>query len=198
MHYLIIRDWLAAADCDKIVQDYAINQKAGGMTQSTGYDPLTGESKYYNEHRTSQQVWLPKNDPYLSGIERRIAEATGLPVENGEGFQLAYYPAGCFFRGHHDYFDPAYGGSAIALAQGGQRLMTFMIYLNTLPEGCGGETSFVNADVKVRPEKGKALVFWNVAPDWSLDKSTLHEGLPPAAGYEKYILNKWIRQDVHR
>ena len=76
-------------------------------------------------------------------------------------------------------------------------MITFMVYLNEVPEGKGGETSFTNAGIKVRPEKGKALVFWNVMPNWEVDTSTYHEGLPPAEGYEKYILNKWIRKGYH-
>ena len=51
-----------------------------------------------------------------------------------------------------------------------------------------GRPSFVNAGVKMRPEEGKALVFWNVAPDWSCDTSTYHEGLPPKQPYEKWIV----------
>ena len=78
-----------------------------------------------------------------------------MPVENGEAFQLAYYPPGTYYQPHYDYFPVEQPGSKVALDRGGQRLLTFMVYLNEVPEGKGGETSFVNADVKVRPELGR-------------------------------------------
>ena len=193
MHYLIIERFLAEEDCDRII---ALG-KSRKLERSPGFDLADGVNRE-SDYRTSFQLWLHRTQyPFLVDIERRIAVATGMPVENGEAFQLAYYPPGTYYRPHWDYFPAEYPGSKVALDRGGQRLLTFMTYLNSVPEGKGGETSFVNAGVKVRPEKGKALVFWNVMPDWQVDKSTYHEGLPPAEGYEKWILNKWIRAGYH-
>ena len=193
MHYLIIERFLSEEDCDSIIA----LAKSRQLERSKGFDLADGVQRE-SDYRTSFQLWLYRHEAGLvADIERRIAVATGLPVENGEAFQVAYYPAGTYYKPHWDYFPPEYEGSKVALDRGGQRLITFMTYLNSVPEGKGGETSFVNAGVKVRPEKGKALVFWNVAPNWEVDPSTYHEGLPPIAPYDKWILNRWIRKDQH-
>ena len=70
----------------------------------------------------------------------------------------------------------------MVLQRGGQRIITVIMYLNTLGEDDGGTTYFPRCNVNVRPEKGKALVFWNVMPDDRLDESTFHEGLPVKNG----------------
>jgi prolyl 4-hydroxylase len=192
MHYLIIEHFLSEQDCDRII---ALG-KNRQLQRSPGFDLADGVNRE-SDYRTSFQTWLYRDNPLLADIERRIATATGMPVENGEAFQLAYYPPGTYYRAHYDYFPVEQPGSHVALNRGGQRVLTFAIYLNTIPPDGGGETSFVNADVKIRPEKGKALVFWNVTPNWECDSSTYHEGLPPREPYDKWLLNKWIRKGTH-
>jgi hypothetical protein len=41
---------------------------------------------------------------------------------------------------------------------GGQRLATLIVYLNTVSQG--GATAFKDLNMKVSPEKGKALLFF--------------------------------------
>ena len=55
-----------------------------------------------------------------------------------------------------------------------------------------GETDFPLARTKYRGRKGDALFFWNVLPDGSVDRQTLHAGLPPTSG-EKWLLSQWVR-----
>jgi prolyl 4-hydroxylase len=194
MHYLIIEHFLSEQDCDKII---ALG-KSRQLERSPGFDLADGVNRE-SDYRTSFQTWLYRHDGdgLLADIERRIAVATGMPIENGEAFQLAYYPPGSYYKAHYDYFPEDQPGSHIALNRGGQRVLTFAIYLNTIPPAGGGETEFVNTGIKISPEKGKALVFWNVMPNWECDSSTYHQGLPPIAPYEKYLLNRWIRKNRH-
>lgn len=44
------------------------------------------------------------SSPLLRDVERRIAEFTHLPVENGESFYLLRYDVGQKYSPHHDYF----------------------------------------------------------------------------------------------
>lgn len=53
-----------------------------------------------------------------------------------------------------------YEKNPLAMKLGGERLMTFMVYLSSIPEGGGGNTVFPLLGLSVPPAKGTAL-FWN-------------------------------------
>ena len=79
------------------------------------------------------------------------------------------------------------------LANGGQRVATVVMYLNT-PE-CGGATTFPDAHFEAAAIKGNAVFF-------SYDRAhpasrSLHGGAPVVAG-EKWIATKWLRERPYR
>jgi prolyl 4-hydroxylase len=76
------------------------------------------------------------------------------------------------------------------------RFATILLYLND--DMKGGETSFprwlnadTNAPLKVKPEKGKAILFYNLLPDGNYDERSQHAALPVTQG-DKYLANLWI------
>jgi len=71
----------------------------------------------------------------------------------------------------------------------GHRYMTFIIYLNDGYEG--GETDFPNKNIKIKPEKGKGVLFYNTDINGNKLNDSLHAGLPVTKGI-KWIANKWI------
>lgn len=83
------------------------------------------------------------------------------------------------------------------------RFATILFYLNDDMEG--GETSFprwLNAEtknkgsaLKVKPERGKAILFYNMLPDGNYDERSQHAALPVTKG-EKYLTNLWIWDPV--
>ncbi|HEX6741775.1 MAG TPA: 2OG-Fe(II) oxygenase, partial [Sphingomicrobium sp.] len=123
-------------------------------------------------------------------IRERISAATNLPVPLFEPTQLLHYAVGQRFKPHHDFLDPANSAYHDSLGRFGQRIATFLIYLNGGYEG--GETSFPRIGLSFRAEQGDALFFANVTRDGSPDLQTLHAGLPPTSG-EKWVLSQWIR-----
>lgn len=123
-------------------------------------------------------------------IRQRIAAATKLPVPLFEPSQILHYAVGQRFKPHHDFLDPANAAYDGTLRDFGQRIATFLIYLNDGYEG--GETSFPSIGLKFRAGLGDALFFANVTQDGTPDRSTLHAGLPPISG-EKWIFSQWIR-----
>ena len=128
-------------------------------------------------------------DVVLEIIRARISAATKLPVPLFEWTQVLRYEVGQEFKPHHDFLDPsnlAYGDQA----RFGQRIATFLIYLNDDFEG--GETDFPKAEVRYRGRAGDAIFFANVDRAGKPDPLTLHAGLPPTSG-EKWILSQWIR-----
>lgn len=76
------------------------------------------------------------------------------------------------------------------------RFATILFYLNEGMEG--GETSFprwlngeTNEVLKVKPEVGKAILFYNQLPDGNYDERSEHAALPVTKG-EKWLTNLWV------
>ncbi|MBV8685749.1 MAG: 2OG-Fe(II) oxygenase [Alphaproteobacteria bacterium] len=139
------------------------------------------------------ELRLEEMDVVIEVLRARIAAATGLPEAIFEVPQVMHYSVGQQFTPHHDFFDPALPGHRADLARRGQRIGTFLIYLNDDFEG--GETDFPKAGLSYRGGIGDALFFANVLPDGRPDPLTLHWGKPPTRG-EKWIFSQWIRDRV--
>ena len=63
-----------------------------------------------------------------------------------------------------------------------KRILAYSIYLNTVDEG--GETEFLHQSQRVKPIKGRIVI-------WPAGFPYVHRGNPPLSG-EKYIVTSWI------
>ena len=63
-----------------------------------------------------------------------------------------------------------------------KRILVYSIYLNTVEEG--GETEFLYQSQRVKPVKGRIVI-------WPAGFPYVHRGNPPLSG-EKYIITSWI------
>lgn len=182
----LMEDFLTVEECDHLIA-----RARPHLQPSTIVAPDTWELQL-DEGRTSLGTFFPKNsdDPIMRGIEKRIAEWTLLPEENGEPLQVLQYTQGGEYKPHYDYFNIANEGEAYYVNLGGQRMATVIMYLNEPNEG--GETDFPYVGFAVKPAKGNALLFFNCTPDGEVDPLTLHAGVPVLRG-EKWIATKWIR-----
>ncbi|KAG6555615.1 hypothetical protein Mapa_002850 [Marchantia paleacea] len=189
---------LTDAECDHL-----INLAKPNMQKSTVVDSATGRSKD-SRVRTSSGTFLNRGqDPIISGIEKKIAEFTFIPVEHGEGLQVLHYEVGQKYEPHYDYFHDSFNTK-----NGGQRIATVLMYLSDVESG--GETVFPASKVNgslvphwdelsdcaktglsVRPRKGMALLFWSMSPDVKLDSKSLHGGCPVIEG-NKWSATKWL------
>jgi hypothetical protein len=155
------------------------------------WDEATGGAKLDPDRTSSAlELRLTEMDVVTAIVRARIAAATGLPEPIFEVPQVMHYAPGQEFRPHHDFLDPALPGHRGDLARRGQRIGTFLLYLNE--DYAGGETAFPAAGLSHRGRTGDALFFANVTPDGRPDPLTLHAGLPPASG-EKWVFSQWIR-----
>jgi len=118
--------------------------------------------------------------PFVHALNRRLAAATGTDVAQGETLQILRYGPGQQYRPHLD----AIAGLA------NQRRLTALVYLNDDYEG--GETLFLDADIRVKGRQGDALIFANALPDGRPDPASRHAGAPVRAG-TKMIASRWIR-----
>lgn len=153
----------------------------------------------YSSNRTSSTAYLFKDgmpDQYSRNIEKIIERICYLV--NCERSQLEVmavrYKYKQKFGSHVDYFNDDEIGK---LDNGGQRIGTFFVYLNTLHEGEGGTTEFIQQGIHSKPRKGDCVFFWDKNRiTGKMDPRTEHAGNPvEKEGVIKYGLNIWIRSD---
>jgi prolyl 4-hydroxylase len=186
--------------CDHFLSDkecdHLIEIARDSLQRATVLDPRSANN-LVDSRRTSLGTWIPRTsqDKVVNKVWKRIAEVTHIPKENGEDLQILYYRVGAEYQPHYDYFDPATPGGLVHYNRGGQRVATFMVYLSPTEEG--GETIFPRAGVKIAPEKGKAVLFYNVTPEGKEDPMSFHGGAPVVRG-EKWLMTRWLREREFR
>ena len=93
---------------------------------------------------------------------------------------------------HFDAFDLGNEDGRRVASNGGQRVVTVLVYLNV---DIGGATAFPALNLQVQPRRGMALVFFPATVDGLLDRMALHAALP--ALEMKYVSQVWIRQSTY-
>ena len=175
---------LSAQECDEIME----LAKKNGLTQSyiVSNDKLNA---YDVSFRKSEQTWLERGlHPVLEKFSKISEDLTGLPRENQEMIQVVRYEKGGKFDAH---FDPCVNGEKLCTEMNrgaGQRKTTLLLYLNDVLNG--GETEFVNLGVKVKPEKGKGILFWSTDENENVLEESKHRGNELVDG-EKWIATIW-------
>ena len=151
-------------------------------------DPYSGR-EIPNPVRTSRGVGFPFVDenPAIHALNRRIASASVTDVRAGEPIQVLSYAPGQQYREHSDALPN--------VAQGQQRVLTFLVYLDDDYEG--GETAFPALGISFRGQIGDGLMFRNAARDGTPDQRAIHAGLPVTQGV-KHIASRWIRAEQLR
>ncbi len=172
--------------------DYFVDMGRPFLKRSTVVDS-NSSGELIDKRRSSLGMFISSEstDFLVKKVHRRIAKVTRIPEENGESMQILYYGIGAEYQPHYDYFDPATLGGLGHYNRGGQRVATFIVYLNTPKKG--GETIFPKTGLKIVPEKGKALLFYNVNSKGIVDPMSFHGGAPVLEG-EKWIITRWLRE----
>lgn len=146
-----------------------------------------------NARRTSQSALLSApahfQHPAVRAVRFWVASALSVPMQHVEALQMVRYNRGEEYGLHVDW----------GLAQdasmwlGGQRTATALLYLNSLPEGCGGETAFERLGLQVAPSAGAALLWPNVDAHGAPQPLVEHRAMPVLCDATKYALNVWVR-----
>lgn len=147
--------------------------------------------------RKSQTAWLDKDDPIIKNIVKRVCDMTGHPFQNAESMQVVKYGENGFYNPHHDSCcDQAEACMKFERKDGGQRIITMLIYLTDDFEG--GTTKFPNLDKEFKPPKNGAILFHPLEKNGKrCHPYALHGGMPVTKG-EKYVCNVWIRERPFR
>ena len=118
----------------------------------------------------------------------RISLATGLNIEQMEPPQIFHYALGQEIKAHYDsLYDKEHPYGREGTYQG-DRLATFLMYLND--DYAGGDLDFVKVGFTYKGKTGDGIFFASMR-EGKPDPQSLHRARPVAKG-EKYILSQWI------
>jgi len=142
--------------------------------------------------RKSETTWLYKSDPTVYNIMNRICNMNGYSVKNTEALQVVRYKPVGYYNEHHDACCEKDDKCNTFVENGGQRVLTVLIYLND--DFTGGSTKFPTLKLDIKPPKYGAVIFRPLEEDSNrCHPYALHKGTPVTSG-EKYICNIWIRE----
>lgn len=168
-----------------------IRQSARRLQPALVYDPVNRRNIRYKTRTNSiAQFNLVENDVVHFLLQERMSAACGVPMIQMEATAILNYQPGEEISNHYDFVDPDLPNYAQEIADNGQRIITFLIYLNDGYEG--GETAFPELGFEHKGAAGEGLYFVNALPDGSPDLRMLHAGKPPTTG-EKWIVSQFIR-----
>jgi prolyl 4-hydroxylase len=124
----------------------------------------------------------------LKGIEKRLQKLFGVDPACLETWQAADYRRNGKFEYHLDagYWDED---------DAGDRILTFLLYLNTPAKG--GGTHFRVLDKYVSAKAGRLLVWENLLANGDCNRRMIHSGTPVLKGRKTTLVN-WQRQNAYR
>jgi prolyl 4-hydroxylase len=184
----IIEDIITPEECK-----YIIDQATPRFTRSAVVGVDGADSS-----RTSETAWVSKTDPVAQKVLARAMELTGKSMENCEDLQVVRYEPGTFYRAHHDSCCDGSEGCLNFEKDGGQRIGTLLVYLNS--DFTDGETHFPDYDggLKMKANPGSAIFFRPLGADEpKCHPNALHAGIAPTSGV-KYVCNVWVRENKFR
>jgi hypothetical protein len=190
-HVYAIDDFLSGTEFENL--GHLIDQQFGKFRAS--YTDCSVDEQVRNASRTSSFISLRKGgDSKVRAVENRAAEIVGLPPENTEPLQIVGYRHNDFFDVHHDMGTYNKDTGAVE-AVSPRRLVTFFVYLNSLPRG-QGHTVFPKLNggrFSIKPKRLRALLWCNVLEDGNPDPRLIHRGDPiREEGFMKFAINIWI------
>jgi prolyl 4-hydroxylase len=123
-------------------------------------------------------------------VQLRMQAACGLPLCNMEATAVLHYAVGEQSTNHFDFVSPEIPNYAQEIEKNGQRVLTFLVYLND--DYDGGETDFPELGLAHKGRRGEGLFFVNALDNNEPDLRTVHAGRPPTKG-EKWVVSQFIR-----
>src|SRR5690606_6421333 len=170
---------------------YFIRLATSKLKPALVYD-ASGKRNYRSKTRTNSiaEFNLVENEFIHFLMQERMSRACGIPMQHMEGTAVLNYQPGQEISNHFDFVDPALPNYAQEIAENGQRVITFLVYLND--DYAGGETQFPLLELSNKGKAGEGLYFSNALLDGTADKRALHAGAPPVSG-EKWIVSQFIR-----
>ena len=184
-HIGIYDGYIPEVECDKSITYY---EKQNNLNKA--YDRLQSESSSITNKSDKAvsltdnvETWFEEFKPLLVNFDmalKHYQDATGILHAYGID-QFKYttlkiqktLPTQGYHMWHLEHN---------SLGDSSRRALVFSIYLNNVGEG--GETEFLHQSVRVKPVKGRCVI-------WPAAFPYVHRGNPPLQG-EKYIMTSWL------
>jgi hypothetical protein len=177
--------------------EFFIALAVGRLEPARVYDPVARQD-IVAAHRNNTIANFDLRTVQLAHVllQARMAAACGVPEQQMEAPSVLHYFPGEQIADHFDFVDPlSTSDYAAEIARNGQRLITFLIYLND--DYDGGETAFPKLGFSHRGTLGGGIYFVNALADLQPDLRMLHAGCPTTRG-EKWIITQFVRSRAMR
>lgn len=180
-----IDNFLTDDECNEIInlsEEYKFRR---------GYVLDSDSENSLSELRTNSLIWIDHNKTKnVKRVIDKIASLVSLPSDNAEDMQLIRYNKSEHYSHHYDAFERT------SKLSDNQRLITALVYLSDVKKG--GETDFSKIGLRIKPKKGKLIIFYNCLKDGKTpNPNSLHAGLPVVEG-TKYAFNLWFHEKCYR
>jgi hypothetical protein len=171
---------------------FFISLAPGRLQPAKVYDPVRREDTVDVHRNNTQAVFgLPIAEFAHVLLQARMAAACGVSERHMEAPAVLHYSPGEEIVNHFDFVDPKttpdYSGE---ITRNGQRLITFLLYLND--DYDGGETDFPHLKITWKGRTGEGIYFVNALADLSPDLRMMHAGRPTTRG-EKWLITQFVR-----
>ena len=169
---------------------WLIERAHGRLSRALVYEAISREVMVRPTRTNTAAVFnLADTDLVFVLTQLRMSACLGVPLRNFEAATVLHYDVGEEITDHYDFIDPNIPNYAQEIAQQGERVVTFLLYLND--DYGAGETAFPRLGLEHKGRRGEGLFFVN-AVDGHADTRTLHAGRTPSGG-EKWIVSQFVR-----
>ena len=167
---VVVDDFVTPGECKHIINQARSKMKRGRVTLD--------EEVAYSEGRTGSTAWIGHDaTPVIRGLVGRVSELVNIPSHHAESLQIVHYAQTQEYKAHHDAWKVGTDRHKNRTENGGQRLVTALMYLNEVE--AGGGTGFPKLDLEVEPVPGRMVIFHNTTGMvHDVHKKSLHGGLP--------------------
>ena len=173
------------------VCEWLIGKAHGRLGRALVYEALSKEVMAHpTRTNTAASFNMLETDVVCVLTQLRMAAALQVSFRQFEPITVLHYDPGEEITEHFDFVDPEVPDYTQQIAERGQRIVTFLVYLND--DYAGGETQFPRLGVSRKGVRGEGLFFVNALEDGSADTRTLHAGRTPVDG-EKWIVSQFVR-----
>jgi prolyl 4-hydroxylase len=199
-----LEDWLQTArqeqlheNVRRVVQlaplpvcSWLIGRARGRLQPALVYDSVSHENQIH-EMRTNTMALFDYStfDVVQFLLQARMSLTCGYPMQHFETPMVLHYEPGQQITPHFDFIDANASDYAAQIREQGQRMITFLLYLND--DYDGGETTFPELGIVHRGTAGGGLYFINAHADLTPNRRMLHTGSPPTRG-EKWVVSQFI------
>jgi len=179
--------------CQHLIQQFdALESKGAGTNRQNNGNALKHEKDDHQIFFNAKNHDLPEfkdkscTDIFFEGLQSCYEDYTNkysILKNNGNirGTVMKMQRTGSG-GGYHVWHCEQGGGTQA------NRVLVYMLYLNTLPEGANGETEFLYQQQRVLPEENLMLL-------WPASYTHPHRGNPVYGEQSKYIVTGWFYYD---